>query len=211
MADDYTYMVWGLIELYQSTQDPVYMEKAIHYQSAFSKEFSDEEHGGYFFTSSETETPLGRQKEIYDGALPSSNSVAALNGFRLARLTGNTDFEVQSEKIFTAFSEVISDNPSAYTFSLITKVIQQNEPREIAVVGQSEDEPTAKILGYLSTRNRFQNSIILKSEKTEEKLTELSPFTDSFPISESPTVFICRNFSCDAPVHSLEELQENLE
>jgi uncharacterized protein YyaL (SSP411 family) len=211
MADDYTYLVWGLIELYQSTQDPVHLEKAIHYQSAFSKEFSDEEHGGYFFTSSETETPLGRQKEIYDGALPSSNSVAALNGFRLARLTGNTDFEVQSERIFTAFSEVISDNPSAYTFSLITKVIQQNEPREIAVVGQSEDELTGKILDYLSTLNRFQNSIILKSEKTEEKLAENSPFTNSFPLSESPTIYVCSNFSCDAPLRSLEELQENLE
>ena len=210
MADDYTYFVWGLIELHQTTQDPIYLEKAIHFQSEFSKEFSDKEHGGYFFTSSNTETPLGRQKEIYDGALPSSNSVAALNGFRLARLTGNTDYETESERIFSAFSEVIKDNPSAYTFALITKVIQQNEPREIAITGQSDNDSLSDILDYLSTLNRFQNSVILKTEKTQEAMRKLSPFTESFPIDKSLNIYVCKNFSCDTPVHSLNKLKEIL-
>ena len=210
MADDFAALVWGLIELYETTFDPVYLKKAISYQDQFASQFSDETHGGYYFTSSESETPMGRQKEIYDGALPSSNSIAALNGFRLSRLTGDPEYERESERILSAFSEVISDNPSAYTFALLTKMTQQNGPREIAVTVREESSELAGILEYLSAINRFQNSIILKTVKTEQALSELSPFTNSFPLGGSPKIYICRNFSCDAPVYSLEELKENL-
>lgn len=210
MADDYTSLVWGLIELYQTTQNPAFLLTAIQYHTYFSQEFSDEDNGGFYFTNKNTETPLGRQKEIYDGALPSSNSIAALNGFRLARLTGHTDYEAESEKIFRAFSEVIKDNPSAYTFALITKLSQQNEPREIAVVGQSDDNRLDEILDYLSNQNRFQNSVILKTEKTRETLSKLSPFTESFQINNSPNIYICKEFSCDTPVHSLSELKKSI-
>lgn len=210
MADDYTSLVWGLIELYQTTQNPEYLQKAIHFQTIFSQEFSDDENGGYYFTSKNTDTPLGRQKEIYDGALPSSNSMAALNGFRLARLTGKTDYESKAEKIFRAFSQVIKDNPSAYTFALITKLTQKNEPREIAVASHSGNNYLGEILDYLSNQNRFQNSVILKTEKTQETLRKLSPFTESFPIDESLNIYVCKNFSCDTPVHSLDKLIENL-
>src|SRR6056297_3741926 len=210
MADDYTSLVWGLIELYQTTQNPEYLQKAIHFQTIFSQEFSDDENGGYYFTSKNTDTQLGRQKEIYDGALPSSNSMAALNGFRLARLTGKTDYESKAEKIFRAFSQVIKDNPSAYTFALITKLTQKNEPREIAVASHSGNNYLGEILDYLSNQNRFQNSVILNTEKTQETLRKLSPFTESFPIDESLNIYVCKNFSCDTPVHSLDKLIENL-
>jgi len=211
MADDYAALIWGLIELYQTTFDPVYLKKAIDYQEQFSRQFGDEKHGGFYFTSSESETPMGRQKEIYDGALPSSNSIAALNGFRLSRLTGNPQYERESERVLSAFSEVISDNPSAYTFALLTRLTQQDAPREIAVTVSEENSELHGILGYLSATSRFQNSIILKTDKTEQSLGKLSSFTDSFPLGESPKIYICRNFSCDAPVHSLEELKKNLQ
>jgi len=211
MADDYTAIIWGLTELYQTTFDPEYLKKAIGYQEQFAGQFGDEKHGGFYFTSSESETPMGRQKEIYDGALPSSNSIAALNGFRLSRLTGNPEYERESDRVLSAFSEVISDNPSAYTFALLTRLTQQYAPREIAVTVSEENSELNVILDYMSATNRFLNSIVLKTKKTEQALSELSSFTDSFPMGESPKIYICRNFSCDAPVHSLEELKKNLQ
>lgn len=211
MADDYSAIVWGLTELHQTTQNPEYLEKAVQYQQQFSDKFSDEKHGGFYFTSSETESPMGRQKEIYDGALPSSNSIAALNGFRLSRLTGNTDYEKQSNRILNAFSEVIADNPSAYTFALITKLIRHHNAAEIAVAGNPDDPETEKVLDYLRTQDRFQYSVLLKSNQTKKQLAEIAPFTDSFPLKDEPAVYVCKNFTCDAPVRTLEELKESLE
>ena len=211
MADDYAFVIWGLIELYETTYNPTFLKKSIDLQSTFHEQFGDDKHGGFYFTSSESDTPMGRQKEIYDGALPSSNSVAALNGFRLSRLTGNPGHEKESERIFTAFSEVITDNPSAYTFTLITKLTAINNPVEVAVAGDADDSGTQNILNYLSKLNRFQHSVLLKSHQTEETLRTLSPFTESFSLEEAPMVYVCRNFSCDAPVSTLEDLKKVLE
>jgi uncharacterized protein YyaL (SSP411 family) len=211
MADDYCALIWGLIELYQSTYDPTYLKKAVDLQQQFGNQFSDKASGGFYFTSSNSETPMGRQKEIYDGALPSSNSIAALNGFRLSRLTGNPDFEVESDRILRAFSKVIMENPSAYTFALITKLNLHHNPIEIAVAGDTESSETQDMLDYLSQLNRFQHSVLLKSNQTEEILSGVSSFTRPFSIENKPRVYICRNFSCDAPVSTLSDLKKALE
>ena len=210
MSDDYTSLIWGLIELYQSSLDPVYLEKAVYYQEKFEADFADNEYGGYFFTSENSEKLLGRQKEIYDGALPSSNSIAALNGFRLARLTGSTEFEIRSDNVFQAFSEVISDNPSGYSFAMTTKLAQQHQPREIAVTGRKHGSTLKDMLSYLTYFNRFQNSVVLKTDQTKEKLDRLSPFTRSFDIDDTPRVYICQDFSCSRPVKSLSDLKTSL-
>lgn len=211
MADDYTSVIWGLIELYETTYDPTFLRKAINLQKQFREQFGDETHGGFYFTSSESDTPMGRQKEIYDGALPSSNSVAALNGFRLSRLTGNIEYEKESERILTSFSEVISDNPSAYTFALITKLTATYNPVEIAVAGDADDSDTHDILDYLSKQNRFKHSVLLKSHQTGEALKAISTFTESFSLEKTPRVYVCRNFTCDAPVSTLGDLKQGLE
>ena len=211
MADDYAALIWGLIELYQTTYDPSFLKKAVHLQKQFSDQFGDKANGGFYFTSSDSDTPMGRQKEIYDGALPSSNSMAAINGFRLSRLTGNPDFEDESDRILRAFSEVIGDNPSAYTFALITKLNLDHNPIEIAVTGDAEDGDTQAILDYLSQLNRFQHSVLFKTDETEKVLNGTSPFTKSFSLEKKPRVYICRNFTCDAPVSTLSELKIALE
>jgi uncharacterized protein YyaL (SSP411 family) len=137
--------------------------------------------------------------------------MAAINGFRLSRLTGNPDFEDESDQILRAFSEVIGDNPSAYTFALITKLNLDHNPIEIAVTGDAEDGDTQAILDYLSQLNRFQHSVLFKTDETEKVLNGTSPFTKSFSLEKKPRVYICRNFTCDAPVSTLSELKMALE
>ena len=88
MAQDYAFGLWGLIELYQSTFDVRYLAEARRYSRIMDTHFTDERHGGFFLTPDNTAEPLPvRPKELYDGAIPSANSVAAYNFVRLARLT----------------------------------------------------------------------------------------------------------------------------
>lgn len=210
MADDYTMTIWGLIELHQTTLNPAYLEKAVMLQKSFSEQFLDINHGGFFFTSESGEELLGRQKEIYDGALPSSNSIAALNGLRLSRLTGEMKYEEQSDQIYSVFSKMIKNNPAGYTFTLISLLVKQNQPAEIAITGQAGAPKIQQVMNFLKTEDRFRYSLLLKSDENAADAEKISEFLKQFEIGDPANIYVCRNFSCDAPVHTAWELEELL-
>jgi len=210
MADDYATFIWGLIELHQTTQIPVYLEKAASWQKMFENRFLDKIYGGFFFTSESSEKLLGRQKEIYDGALPSSNSIAALNQFRLSRLTGKMNYDNQSDKIFSAFSDVIENTPAGYTFALLTLLVKNHQPAEIAITGPDNAPKITQILNFLKSEDRFRYSVLLMTDENKEKVVKNSEFLKQFKIGDTTAVYVCRNFSCDAPVHTAWELEELL-
>jgi uncharacterized protein YyaL (SSP411 family) len=93
---------------------------------------------------------------------------------------------------------------------MTTKLAQQHQPREIAVTGRKHGSALKDMLNYLTHFNRFQNSVVLKTDQTKEKLDRLSPFTRSFDIEDTPRVYICQDFSCSRPVKSLSDLKKSL-
>lgn len=113
--DDYAFLVWGLIELYEATTEVSYLEEATALNRVMIELFWDETHGGFFYSGKENEALIRRSKEIYDGATPSSNSVAALNLIRLGGITGDASLQKMAEQLAAAFSKRIKAYPSAYT------------------------------------------------------------------------------------------------
>lgn len=210
MADDYAFTVWGYLELYRTTFKPEFLERAINLHNVFTDQFWDEETGGFYFTPDDGEEILGRQKEIYDGAMPSSNSVAALNGFRLARLTGNTEYENQAEQILNAFSDMIKSTPSGYCFALITPLLLKRDPVEVVITTEKRTGETEEFLEILNRLDRLPVSVILKTDQTAKTLENTASFTKPFPAGEKPAIYICRGFSCDAPVYTVDELKSRL-
>ncbi len=87
--DDYAYLVFGLLELYEANFDNKYLHEAAKFTKTMIVEFWDEKNGGFFFTAKNEDDSVPRLKQTYDGAVPSGNAVAYLNLLRLARLTGN--------------------------------------------------------------------------------------------------------------------------
>jgi uncharacterized protein YyaL (SSP411 family) len=117
-AEDYAYLVWGLIELYQAVHKKEYLDLALNLNSELLELFWDEQQGGLFHYGTDAEHLFARPKEIYDGALPSSNSVSALNFLRLARLTGDTLLEAKASEQLRAFGGTVAKHPAAYSFYL---------------------------------------------------------------------------------------------
>ena len=113
--DDYAFLVWGLIELHEATTEVSYLEEATALNRVMIDLFWDETHGGFFYSGKENEALIRRSKEIYDGATPSSNSVAALNLIRLGGITGDASLQKMAEQLAGAFSKRIKAYPSAYT------------------------------------------------------------------------------------------------
>jgi len=111
--DDYAFLVWGLIELYEATFEVSYLEEAITLNKAMIDIFWDKQGDGLYFTGKGNEPLIARSKEIYDGALPSGNSVAALNFLRLSRLTCNVNLEQQAAQLTQAFARQVADQPMA--------------------------------------------------------------------------------------------------
>lgn len=207
MANDYAFTIWGLIELYDATFKPGYLQMAVDLQNRFDKKFTDYEYGGYFFTSSQSEKLLGRQKEIYDGAIPSSNSVTALNLLKLARRTGKSIYESRAEKIFGAFSDQIKETPTGYTFALHAFQISQSKLVEILITTPKANSLLNKALGICRDNTNIGSAILVKTPELARKLHEVAPFTENYKIKDLLMIYVCEEFHCKSPVHTLPKLK----
>ncbi|MGE5405047.1 MAG: thioredoxin domain-containing protein [Candidatus Saccharibacteria bacterium] len=127
-ANDYAYMVWGLLELTQANSHEKYLVHAVELSKDMVKLFWDEEYYGFFFYGKDAEELLRRPRESLDGILPSSNAVAAMNLLRLARFTGQHKFQDWADRMFQALAGSISDDPLGHAFWLCAKLYDMNVP-----------------------------------------------------------------------------------
>ncbi|PWN05086.1 thioredoxin domain-containing protein [Rhodohalobacter mucosus] len=210
MADDYAFFIHGLIELYQATFNPDYLERAVRLQKEFTRDFYDDKHGGFFFTHAGAEKLLGRQKEIYDGAIPSSNSMAVMNGYILSRLTGNMDFERQASATLNAFSEQMSDAPAGYAHAIHAHMLMGHDSREIVICTEERGEISDRLIQICREYSGPGSTILLKTKQTQNILNRVAPYTKPYPVKREIAVYVCSGFACKAPIHTPEQLIEIL-
>lgn len=210
-ADDFAFLTWGAIELYEATLDSCFLKEAIELNQQFIHQCWDREMGGFWFTSESGEELLGRKKEIYDGALPSANSVGMMNLLRLARLTGQTAWEEMEEKMTKLFSTDIRKTPTSFGFALHSVDFTTESSREIVIVGDKENDNTQKMLRLLN--NYFlPNTVILLKSPGDSEIEKLAPFVSGFGMKDGrTTVYVCRNYSCERPVNDIDSLRYLLE
>ena len=108
--DDYAFFISALMDFYETSFDIEYLSQAIKFQDDLIKYFWDNKEGGFYFTAADSEKLLIRKKEIYDGAIPSGNSVSLVNLIRLHKFTGNLGYEEKaSDDGFVKFVNIISN------------------------------------------------------------------------------------------------------
>lgn len=116
--DDYAFIIWALIEVYEVTKDYTYVEKALELNKQMIDLFKDKEKGGLFLYGNDSEKLILRPKDIYDGAIPSGNGVAAMNMLRLSKITGDVKLKDEAESIFKVFGDSINKIPRAHAKTL---------------------------------------------------------------------------------------------
>ncbi len=207
-ADDYVFLIWGLIELYESTFEVKYLQKALELNDRFLKYHWDNTNGGFYFTSEKGENLLFRNKESYDGAVPSSNSLAMLNLIRLARMTGRTDLEEKASQTVKAFSKTISSSPSSYTQWMVALDFAIGPSYEVVISGRKDSKDTKDMIKAL-TKSFIPNHVVLlrpSGEKSPE-ITKLAEFTKyQLPINEKATAYVCLKFNCKEPTTSIQAM-----
>ncbi len=205
-ADDYAFMIWGLLELYESTFDTSYLQKAISLQEQFNNSHWDEENGGFYFTSGESEELLGRKKEYFDSALPSGNSVAALNLLRLGRITANTDWEQMADEITESTAKNAEQAPTSFTQLLQAHLWSVDEPFEVVIAGPKTDDKTRTLINKLNDDYTPHKVVVLNSPD-DELITKLAAYTEQQTMKNGqPTVYVCQNYACQEPTSDPEKM-----
>jgi uncharacterized protein YyaL (SSP411 family) len=209
-ADDYAFLTWGLLELYEATQATGYLQQAISLTDDLLRLFWDDEDGGLFFYGSDGEALFARPKEIYDGATPSGNGVTAYNLLRLYQLTGRQEFQEKAEQLLTAFAGTIAEYPPGYSFSLMALQLLVAPTRQIVIAGRADEPQTA---AFLKTANEgYQPYSFLVLHDPEQPLQELAPAAaDKQMQAGQVTAFICANFACQAPLTDLAAFRQALQ
>ena len=208
-ADDYAFFVWGMLELYEATFDIKYLESAMELNQMMIDHFWDEPNGGFFATPDDGEDLLARQKEVYDGATPSANSVSMLNLLRLARMTGKTGYEEKALQIGRAFSGDIAKSPVAYTQLLCALSFALGPSYEVVIAGDYHSDGFTDMLRVLRQKY-IPNKIVLVNPATDgAAIHRIAQFVgDLKPVEGKVTAYVCRNFSCSRPTSDPVEMMK---
>jgi uncharacterized protein len=212
-ADDYAFLIWGLLELYESIFEIKYLTEAIRLQEQMNELFEDRKEGGFFFSGQDSESMIVREKVIYDGAVPSSNSVAALNLLRLGRMTGNTAWEEQADLLLKSFATQVQLFPPAYTSFLQAVDFSIGPSREIVVAGKRSEESTKEMIASVHRLYLPNRVLLLKEDGTEsDGLAKLAPYTAAMHAAEDgPAAFVCEKYRCGKPVFTTAGLKSAME
>jgi uncharacterized protein len=199
--DDYAFVVHGLLELYETTFDTRYLSEAVELNRQMMEHFRDKVNGGFYLGADDGEQLLVRQKEIYDGAIPSGNSVAALNLLRLGRITGNLELEEIAAASLKAFSSQIKAQPSTFTAMLAALDFAIGPSREILIVGELKSADTRHLLSAIN-RSFVPNKIIVfrPADSGSSGIRSLAPWAAGQNcIDGKATAYVCNNFQCNLP------------
>lgn len=209
--DDYAFLVAGLLDLYEAGFDVKYLEEAINLTRWQVKQFYDEENGGFYFTGEDDEKLLTRRKEIYDGAIPSGNSVSLMNLLRLSRFTGNTHYDELADKTARAFSVVANKSPVAFSRFLSGLSFAFGPAKEIVLVEKKGDTNSEKILNLIG-RKFLPDKVVILINEEDDRIKDIAKYAAGHKtIGGKTTVYICENLNCKMPVTGLNEIEELLE
>ena len=210
--DDYAFYQEAQLDLYESTFDTAYLKNAMELEKEMVRLFWDGQNGGYYFTGSDQKDAhrlLARTKDAYDGVIPSGNSVAALNDYRLAEFTGQKEYCDRADAILKAFSGLLERGASNFPKMLQAFQFDFYGPAEIFVVGpKAKSQEMLKLLWgtYLP------NKVLVFAEDDQVKgLTGLIPWVEGRSSQGGkPTVYVCRNYQCQLPTTDPEKALELL-
>ncbi len=201
--EDYAFFIHGLLGLYEVTFNIDYLERARDLTEIMIDLFWDEREGGFYFTADDAEKLIFRQKEIYDGAIPSGNSIAALDLIRLAHITLDPKYDQYLQRLFTTFSDALNKHPIGYAQMLSVFDFAVGPAAEIVLTEGKNPEFLARSHQTLFAAF-IPNKVIVRRNKDKQDLNRvvaIAPFVkEQEPVENQSTIYVCENHVCKLPV-----------
>jgi uncharacterized protein YyaL (SSP411 family) len=199
-AEDYAYLIFGVLEVFQTTGDVQWLAWARELQARQDELFWDEESHAWFSTTGGDPSVLLRMKEDYDGAEPAPSSVAALNGLTLARLTGERAYEERAAAAIAAFGGRLESMGRALPLMAAALSTSLADAEQIVIVGHVNSDDTRTMWLAANKQYRPFAVITLVDPLEQTDLAAQMPWVANMKmIDDKATAYICRGFVCDAP------------
>jgi uncharacterized protein YyaL (SSP411 family) len=208
-AEDYAYLIFGLLELFQADGDPAWLEWAVQLQRRQDTLFGDEVEGGWFSTTGRDSSVLLRIREDYDGAEPTASSVGVTNLLVLAHLTENSSWTEQIDRTLRLFGTRLEQMGRAVPMMAAALSTSLAGIQQIVLVGADSDR--AQLARTVASRYLPFAVTIDISDRHRDRLAAIMPFIATMQLPRNGAfAYVCRNFTCQAPVREAGALKEML-
>ncbi len=207
-ADDYAFVIQGLLDLYEASFKVEWLKFAIELQETQDRLFIDEKNGGYFSTSGKDKSVVLRMKDDNDSAEPAASSVAALNLLRLGQLRNDKRLEDRGRKTIEAFAATVNHFASAMPQLLVAYEFSLSKPRQVVIAGKLDDPGTRDLLREVH-RHFLPDKVLILADggvgqqflgQNNEAIRAMTP------VDGKPAAYVCENFACQAPVTEIKAL-----
>lgn len=209
--EDYAYLCDGLITLYEAGGDPVAIERAQTLGERILEDFGGDDEGAFYYTAHDHEALIARTREGHDGALPNPNSIAARALLRLGRHLGRDLFVERATAALMAYGRPMARLPRAFTSALSVISMALEPPLELVTAGDPDDPRTEELnatLGNFYAPSKVQAHV----DESRPEHAARSPLTQGkHAVNGAPAVYVCENFTCQAPVTTPEALRSELD
>ena len=210
-AEDYAYLTFGLLELFQASGEPRWLEWALQLQRRQDELFWDAAEGGWFSTTGTDPSVLLRMKEDYDGAEPAASSVSMLNMLAIAHLTGDAEVADRITRTFGTFGKRLSEMPRGLPMMLAALSEYHSGIPQVVIVGPRQREDTQALREVVRGSYLPTTLLIQVDPSTQDALARLLPWVGAMKMKGGQaTAYVCRNFACDSPTTNAQELGEQL-
>ena len=190
--EDYTFLVWGLIQLYEATLDKEHLDDALAFCDDILRLFVDKESYGLFDSGIDAESVLVRKKSTQDGVIPSGNSVAAMNFLKLGRINANQNYIKEGEGILRSLMGTAQEQLTAHLYSLAALDYLHGPVVDITIVGSRDDEEVRAMLRVV--HERFIPGLVLRFRDPEQECTDYKT------LGGRASAYVCSQKTCRPPV-----------
>jgi uncharacterized protein YyaL (SSP411 family) len=201
--DDYAFFVYGLIELHEASFEDKYLQAATDLTKIMVTKFWDDKNGGFYQTQKNGDAAMPRMKQLYDGAIPSGNSVALHNLLWLSRLTNEPTYDTMAAQMTKTFAQEIEGAPEAFTFFLSTLGFLIGPSYSVTVVGDLKEKDTSDMLNAIR-KHYLPSTVIALKHPSKAGLGYQQ-------IEGKATAYVCQNQTCLPPTNSAVVMLDQLQ
>jgi len=208
MVEDYAFFGNGLVDLYDASFDPHYLQKATELAGGMLGQFYDAPEGGFFQTDGHDASVIVRSKEDYDGAEPSGNSMATMLLLRLAQFTDRAEYRNAAERTLRLFGDHLYKGPQVVPQLLCALDFYLSQPKQVVIAGKPDAVDTRALLQRLREQY-LPNAIVILAEggAAQKSLAKLLPFVETIqPVDGKATAYVCVNYACQLPTSDAEKM-----
>jgi hypothetical protein len=199
--DDHAFLIAALIQLQEITGNTFYLEKAKEITDFLIENFEEKETGLFFYTHRSQKDIILRKKELYDGAIPSGNSVMILNLLYLSIIFDEPEWKKKAIDVCLSLNKLIIKYPTSFgIWATVLQAITYIIP-EVVITGEKLSEISKELLSNFIPSKIFQSTSFENNH---------FPLLKGKPVIHKPLLFLCRDYNCQPPVTETAELIRSL-